>query len=275
MTVIINADFGNMAQAIGVISGIAKGSKVYTSALVEMAEEAAEKEFNISADAFTMSTGQLRHVYEPGKNGLPGYRLWTIRASTGAGGRRSGKRSVSFTFKSSKLKSPNTPESTGIPEGVFPAGLRNKSRVPFFNRAFVLETGQTVTLRPKYSKVLFIPLWQEVPLPGRNKAEPQVDEHGRERWFRFSTKPTTFTPSKFAGNFSSFWATWWETEGPAVVKRTTEKRAYGDIRRLTKKGFTSKQARSRSIEITVKRNEKVAEALMENEAEQMRRLLDG
>lgn len=257
----VNIDFSGMAGYIGVIKGVANKSQMYADTMVRAAAETGKREFNVAADIIAVggSTTALEHVYEPGMAGNPGARLWDVRVS-GHDGQRGGKRDIFYVFTPSKIKPENTPESTGIPANEFPKGLRPQSRVPFWNRAMVLETGMQVVIRPRWAKKIFVPNWQQ------NLGTPNKVPASANPKFYFTDKPTTFKPTKYMGNFAGFWAMWWEQNADRVLQQSTKPIEDSIPRVVTKasKQFSRYKA-NRSIELFVRQGEQAAERIIDTE----------
>lgn len=121
-------DMNNIVEyALGFLDGVQNGKKILLDTIGQQSVELLKQYIDSSART---NPAMLHHVYEWYQTGSPNARLFdvfhTVRGST-----------ISFksTFK----------QSSSIKDG---------SNVPFYNKAQIMESGQTVTVRPKNSTVL-------------------------------------------------------------------------------------------------------------------------
>jgi hypothetical protein len=116
-----------MDYSFGFIDGIQRGKKALYAALGPQISEYASQFVDTNA---RMSPDLLHHVYEWEQTGSPKARLFDIDFTIS---------NIGLTFKTS-LK-----QSTSIKKG---------SKVPFYNKAQIMENGIAVTIKPKRSNVL-------------------------------------------------------------------------------------------------------------------------
>ena len=121
-------DLNNIVNySLGFLDGVQKGKRAFLNNLGKGIKEVLELFIDSSARTNPQA---LHHVYEWYKTGSPDARLFDISYSVSNFGL-----SFSSSFKQSK----------SIKEG---------SYTPFYNKAKIMEIGQTITIKPKNSKVL-------------------------------------------------------------------------------------------------------------------------
>jgi hypothetical protein len=121
-------DMRNIVQySYGFIDGVQKGKKIFYNNLGIMIKEVLESFVDSNA---RLSPQTLHHVYEWYRTGSPGARLFDITYIVNTNGL-----SFQSTFKQSN-------------------SLKIGSRVPFYDKAKIMEDGISVTIRPKYADAL-------------------------------------------------------------------------------------------------------------------------
>lgn len=116
-----------MNYSTGFLEGVQKGKTEFYLSLAPQITEMASQFIDVNA---RMSPELLHHIYEWEKVGSPEARLFDIDYKVTKAG-------ITFT---SSLK-----QSTSI---------KNGSRVPFYNKAQIMEEGVAVTIKPKKANVL-------------------------------------------------------------------------------------------------------------------------
>lgn len=116
-----------MNYSTGFLEGIQKGKKDFYLSLAPRITEMASQFIDVNA---RMSPELLHHIYEWEKTGSPEARLFDIDYKIS---------NIGITFTSS-LK-----QSQSIKDG---------SKVPFYNKAKIMEEGVSITIRPKKATVL-------------------------------------------------------------------------------------------------------------------------
>lgn len=179
----------------------------------------ADNEFNREIATTAAASGKYSHMFEWGTAGIndaptnmtqepteESARLWhafmtqTQRSST-----------IDFTFKPSVAIVPKpTEEKTGIPEEI----TSKLSDHVFWNKAKVMETGETVTVSRINAKKLFIPLIYKGP-----------SFFGKYALVNGPTEPTPGKSEFFrshAGTFTTAFKTFWEGRGAELMQQQVE-----------------------------------------------------
>ncbi len=114
--------------SFGFIDGTNRGKQMFFDSLGKQTVEVLKKYIDTNA---RMNPNLLHHVYEWYQTGSPKARLYELNYTSNSMG-------VSFksTFK----------QSTSIPNG---------SKVPFYNKASIMEQGSTVIIKPKKTALAF------------------------------------------------------------------------------------------------------------------------
>lgn len=220
--------FSNMEEIgamVGTIEGILDGIEEprYMEGVIKEAHKNVTADFDRDA-ASAGAAGFLAHMYEFGTRGITrgpikygptddAAKLW-VHLVAGKGGNQN----FTFAYRPALNRNPQpTTESTGVASKY----LRklSKRKYVFENKAFVMETGQTVEIKAKNSSMLFVPFRGEAP---RNPLNTKGFV-----WWPASKGPITTTPGRQTkGNFTRFWLNWWSGVGSALVeqdmKRTIE-----------------------------------------------------
>lgn len=116
-----------LAYSQGFVEGVKNGKGSFLQQLADHSIESAGEYFDASA---RINPAGLQHMYEWNQNGTESGRLFDLSAIVSSG---------SVTIKSSFR------QSMSVKEG---------SKEPFTNKAYVMESGQQVTITPKASSVL-------------------------------------------------------------------------------------------------------------------------
>lgn len=214
-------DMESINDLIGTIFATEKmgtGSR-YLQRNIKASFNHADNEFKREITTTALASGQFSHMFEWGTKGINDAptdmsqapneetaRLWrtfmtqTQRSST-----------IDFTYKPSVAIVPKpTEEKTGIPEDI----TSKLSDHVFWNKAKVMETGQTVTVKRINAKKLFIPLAYK----GITGPKAFVMVNG----------PTNPTPGRsefyrsHAGTFTSAFKTFWEGRGSVLMQEQVE-----------------------------------------------------
>lgn len=213
----------NNLDVVGELSGTLQGldqatrSPDYMESLIRAAHNKAAKEFDNFAAA-TGAAGVIPHMFEFGTAGVTegpsrfrptdkAAQLW-VHVLEGTGGNQE----VSFTFRPAVARNPRpTTRSTGVPSKYL-RRLSNRKYV-FYNKAFVMESGQEVTIDARNGDYLFIPFRHE---PPRGKYE---NTRGYMMWNARKYGPVKAMPGRdVRGNFTKLWGTWWASTGGPMME---------------------------------------------------------
>jgi hypothetical protein len=163
-----DVDSGQAGWALGSVDGIAAEMETghYVADMTQDVALWAEKEIQRQIDQMAMGGAPLEHVYEFKKSGLytPADRLFNV-FQTGSGSRRA----LSFTFIPSSRGGPSIKDriqrgelAVSASDKVFRPGKRSgkavslTKRFVFVNKASMMETGASASIRPKNKKI-FVP----------------------------------------------------------------------------------------------------------------------
>ena len=123
-----NRDMDNIINyAIGYLEGVKAGKKTFLDSLGASAIETLKQYIDANA---RMSPEMLHHVYEWNQIGSPTARLFDITYTVS---------NLGLSLKSSFSQS---------------SSIKDGSRVPFYDKARIMENGIPVTIRPKAAKAL-------------------------------------------------------------------------------------------------------------------------
>lgn len=207
---------------------IGTGSK-YMQMNIEAAFNYANKEFERRITTTAKATTKYAHMFEWGTVGIndaptnmvqraesKGAKLWKPYALSTRDGV-----SVGFNYLPSKAIVPKpTANKTGIP-----ASITSKlSDHVFWNKAKVMETGQTVTVKRIKAKALFIPL-----------------AYKGQQGFMMRLGPTNPTPGKstyyrsHAGTFTTYWNKFWNSDGGTIMDKQVETMVSDDLDKVVAK----------------------------------------
>lgn len=235
-----------VGEAVGALMGIADGLEEdeYIESLVRDAHGKAAKAFDVAAAA-AGAAGHLTHVFEFGTAGItrgqPKFmdptseaaRLWTHKV-TGTGGNLD----IGYTFRPALNRNPiPTTRDTGVPSKY----LRriSKRKYVFWNKAFVMETGQTVEIHAKRGNYLFVPFNNEAP---RNP----LNRKGFVMWNTKRQGPIMAQPGRTTkGTFTAFWMRWWASQGEEVMAADMMKNVEYDTKKAEKE--LAKRANSHPV----------------------------
>jgi hypothetical protein len=116
-----------MNYSFGFLDGVQKGKTPFLRSLgvntVEIMKQFVDSNARVNPE-------MLHHIYEWNRTGSPGARLYDISFTTS---------NIGLSFKSSFRQSQS---------------IKNGSKVPFYDKARIIEDGAAVTIRPKNSEVL-------------------------------------------------------------------------------------------------------------------------
>lgn len=228
-------DLSGINDAIGLslaLEDIGRQSR-YAQDLITCAYRHVDEDFNREAAAFAATTGSLGHMFEWGTLGIntgrsnmrpdpmsEKARLWKNEFKPG---RKIS--SLQFKFKPSVAIVPKpTSRKTGIPSDIL---KRLKTHI-FWNKAYVLESGIPVTVKPKPDnkrQLLFVPnLWKG------------------EKGFSMYNRPTQPNVSaETQGTFNIYWLDFWEGRGEEMIQNLVEEYAMEDLKRVVRKLNAKKQ----------------------------------
>lgn len=123
-----NRDMDNIINyAIGYLEGVKAGKKTFLDSLGASAIETLKQYIDANA---RMSPEMLHHVYEWNQVGSPAARLFDITYTVS---------NLGLSLKSSFSQS---------------SSIKNGSKVPFYDKARIMENGIPVTIRPRAASVL-------------------------------------------------------------------------------------------------------------------------
>jgi hypothetical protein len=226
----ILTNFEAIGDMVGALSGIGAGldDQAYVEGLIKSAHGHAATAFDIAAAA-TAKTGHITHVYEYGVMGVtrgeprmadptaPNARLY-FHTLLGEGGNMD----IAYSFRPARQPNPKpTPEDTGV-SSEYISRLSDR-KYYFYNKALVMETGRTVTIRPKNGDFLFVPFYGE---PSRDP----TNSRGYMMWNSARHGPLFARPGASSkGQFSAFWMNWWQSAGSAIMFEQMEKSVTMDI----------------------------------------------
>jgi hypothetical protein len=202
----------------GTALSLSPSDKRYMNSVIASAFNETEIEFNADAAAAAAAGAGIKHMFEWGTLGIntrrtnmrpnplsERARLWSTHL---VGEGLSHTYSYSFKPSIAIVPKPTTTE-TGMSQEVI---TKMRDHV-FWNKAAVMELGLYVVIYPKDAKFLLIPNYKNNPVPF---ARP----HDVKRGYRLSPGPVMGQPgAKTAGNFTTFWKSWWDGQGQMTVDR--------------------------------------------------------
>lgn len=262
----LKANFDELADFLGSAQGWEESVKTpyYIGQLIEMAHGIAAQAFDTEA-AVVARPLNFTHMYEWGAIGInEGYqtpklnptsraaRLWAHRlAGTGS------SRSIDFIFRPSVVDVP-------IPEHIatLPMKQRPKTKHKFMARPWIIEYGVSMTIRPKNSSVLMIPI---EPGTEANGVGRYSNSRAVKRGYFMHPYPVKIGPSKNAGQFTAFWNVWWNKEGRRIINETTDKVVNQQAAAIIQTGrgrgtMLSKYAKGKTLTKTFKMRVETAKA---------------
>lgn len=220
----------SLGDLIGSLKGMGDAMErdEYIDSLVRQAHETASKDFDI-ATAATAGAGFLTHMFEFGVPGItpgkarfsdptaPEARLWVHKFHGGGG-----KYDASFTFRPAMQPNPRpTVASTGV-SSKYLAKLSRRKQV-FWNKAYVMETGQTVSIKAKNSDFIFVPF----------RGEASRDPKNKKGFVMYNTTklgPITAQPGRNSkGSFTAFWTNWWNSAGSTIMETNVNQKVKADV----------------------------------------------
>lgn len=219
-----------IGDMVGALSGIGSAidEESYMAGLIKSAHGKAATAFDVAAAA-TAKTGHITHVYEYGVMGItrgqprisdptaPNARLY-IHTLLGLGG----SQDIGYTFRPARQPNPEpTPEETGV-DSEYISRLSNK-KYYFYNKAFVIETGRVVNIKPQHGDFLFVPFY------GQPSRDP-TNNRGYMMWDSRRKGPLYNRPGiSSKGQFQSLWMNWWGSAGSEIMFVQMEKSVTMDI----------------------------------------------
>jgi hypothetical protein len=218
----LQADWSALSEMIGTVQGATKvlNDSKFMDLVVTRAHAEAKVQFDGDAAAYATATGTLGHMYEWGTQGINSQpttrrmspfsdeaKLW--RHTLSGNGR---VKEIGFQFRPSVVPVPkHTTKETGVPRATL-AMLKGGPYI-FGAKAAIMESGVSVTIRPRGDNMLFVPFGPEGPRNPKYFGRTYIWHRG----------PIRTVPGKnYAGNFSKFWLAWWNTEGERVMTESIE-----------------------------------------------------
>lgn len=218
----LKADFGALADMIGTVQGATKvlNDSKFMDLLITRAHAEAAVQFDGDAAAYAEATGTLGHMYEWGTAGInsarttrrmnplsEGAKLWK-HTLTGSGT----SKEAGFNFQPSVVPIPKpTVTATGVDRPTL--SLLKGGPYIFAAKAAIMESGVSVTIKPRGNNMLFMPFGPEGPHNPKYAGKTYIWTRG----------PIKTVPGKtYAGNFSKFWLTWWNAEGDRIMTDSIE-----------------------------------------------------
>lgn len=268
----LQADWGQLAEVIGTVKGATKvlDDSKFMDLLLTRAHAQASIQFDGDAAAYAAATGTLGHMYEWGTAGInigrttrrmdplaKEAKLWS-HVLTGTGTTKE----ASFKFQPSVVPIPKpTVKATGVPRATLQ--LLKGGPYVFAGKAAIMESGTTVTIRPRGSNMLFLPFGPEGPRSPKYAGKTHIWVKG----------PIYSQPGKnYAGNFSKFWLAWWNTEGDRVITDSIESRVNTKMQTLLdsagrKMGTRPTKISARTFKLDISKAQANAERKMYNDME--------
>lgn len=232
MSAKVLSNLESVGDLIGSLKGMGEAMEEdeYIETLIQQAHGKAANAFDVAAAA-TAGAGHLTHVFEFGVPGItrgqpkfadptaPEARLWIHRLSG-----KGGNQDIGYTFR--PATQPN-PQPTTAETGVASKYLRKLSRRKyiFWNKAFVMETGQTVSIKAKNSDFLFIPFGDNPPTNPANKRGFVM--YNTTKLGPISAKPGASSK----GTFTAFWMNWWASAGNELIEQDMRASVESDIKK--------------------------------------------
>jgi hypothetical protein len=218
----LQADWSALAEVIGTVKGATKvlDDSRFMDLLITRAHTEAAIQFDGDAAAYAAATGTLGHMYEWGTAGINTGRttrrmdplssdakLW--RHTLAGNGRT---KEAGFNFQPSVVPIPApTVKATGVPRAQL--ALLKGGPYVFAAKASIMESGTTVTIRPRGDNMLFLPFGPDGPRSSKYAGLTHIWTRG----------PIRSQPGKtYAGNFSKFWLAWWASEGEKIMSESIE-----------------------------------------------------
>lgn len=237
MSAEVLSNLESIGELVGSLKGIQLGLEEddYIEGLIRQAHGKASNAFNVAAAA-TAGAGYLSHVFEYGVPGItpgpprfadptaPEARLYE---HTLVG--RGGQMDIGYTFRPAVVRNPQpTTARTGVPSRYL--AKLSKRKYVFWNRAYVMETGETVDIVPKSNGLLFVPFYGEPSMNGGN------------RGYMMFPGSVSLQPGKNTkGQFTSFWLRWWASSGNEIIEQDMRKSVMLDLERAMAKAAENAQ----------------------------------
>jgi hypothetical protein len=224
------ADLDAIFELSGTVEGIrdaAEKNDDYLEALLREAHEETAKEFDLAAVA---SSPVIPHMFEFGTAGItPGpkkflpteerARLWE-HDYIGHGKNME----ASFRFRPAFSANPvPTTASTGVDSKYLK--FLSKRKYVFWNKAFVMETGQEVNITAKHGDFLFVPFY------GNESYGKYMNNRGYMMWNSSQNGPIQANPGQnVRGHFGALWDGWWKATGAGLLEHRVTENFDDDVR---------------------------------------------
>lgn len=235
------ADFSELGNATGIISGMAKTmqTKAYATSVLKMAHGVLSRDFDLYVDGlFAMTPKAFHHVYEwgaiPGDSAKKLTRLWR-HTLIGNGANRN----ASWVWLAAKKAVPSPEQRAKIEHD--PMSQLSEEEVAKFGRqryffqwkAPVMELNTPVNIEPKNGGMIAFPTWNPKRPIVFSKGLHVVNPGGEE---------TT-------GSFTAAWTMWWQSEAPRRFDEAIEPVIQSDLAGTTKGMRMAKRSTSKTIGI--------------------------
>lgn len=233
-------------SSIGVVKSLTLETmqdSVYLDAVVDTAFKVADTEFNLEAEAYAKSSGNLSHMYEWGTIGInkgqtnarlpasnPNARLWTnFTKGTGL------DRELFVAFRPSVAMVPKpTQGNSGMSQDII-----NKLKPHVFTwKAQVIELAEEVHIkRTGKTKFLLIPAYEQ--------NRPYMRASDVKRGYMIDAGPINANPGIYSnsGKFTEFWFGYWMERGNEVLENTVSTMIIEDYRPMIEKRRTKRTLR--------------------------------
>lgn len=232
MKIDMMVNFDAVQSVIGVLEGTFNEAATdeYKQGLFRVAHNVAAKRFDEDVAA-AAHAGYLSHVYEFGVSGITAGPA-RISDATSAAARlfqhdlvRTGTDAmVTFNFRPAVVPNPKpTTASTGVPSKYL-TKISKKNYI-FYNKAMVMESGQTVEIKSKTNKPLFVPFYGEGARGNSTNQRGYMMNYGA-----ISTRPG----AQSEGTFGAFWKSWWDRKGLPMMGRHMQTNFEKDLARNMK-----------------------------------------
>lgn len=231
MVVEVNGYIQGAEDSLGTAQGILEGvsTNIFKDDVVRMFYSYMALEFGQHADRMArVMPEKYEHMYEWNMLGFKSGRLWNDELNGGVG-----QRYATYSFRPSTKPVPKTTAAnTGIRQSIFP-NLSDRKYV-FVNKAMVFELGMTTEITPVNHDKLFIPLkhrtrtgWRE------SEIGMELSAYDIKRGFIWANSARQ-THESTAGNFTTLYGLFYETQSDRVFAEKVEPRITRPIRKVYK-----------------------------------------
>lgn len=224
------ADFSGVEKALGAAWGAldALDDKEYQNDLIRTAFAEANDAFNLEAAAYAAAGGNIKHMFEWGTIGINRGRTNMRPSPTSDRARlwqpviegHGLRKQFDFTFRPSIAFVPKpTTGETGMSQDVI-SELRDHV---FWNKAMVMESGMTVTIRTQEAQFLLFPFY-------KGNIPPHARSNDIARGYTLHPGPVTMRPgARTAGQFNAYWVQFWEGRGNDILNYSIQRQIDADF----------------------------------------------